>query len=107
MHQSRAKVELEAAGRYITRLCKHWGHRYQASCDEHQGHIDFGSGTSCSLNADGSALTVLVTAPEDTLDKLEAVFVEHLQRFIPKGEHAPHFEWQRFPAPNQTPDTDK
>lgn len=106
MHQSRARVELETPGRYITRLCKHWGHRYQVTYDEHQGHVDFG-GTSCTLNADGSAFIVLVTAPEGALQELEAVVAEHLQRFVPKSAQALHFDWRRSSAPDQTTNTDK
>lgn len=85
MTQTRTCLETSNANRYITRLCKHWGHRFTVEYDERRGFIDFG-GSTCEMLAEGDALNIVVTAPGDQLDTLEEVVVDHLQRMAPKGE---------------------
>lgn len=91
---STAHVQVEEPGRYITRLCKHWGHRYKATHDEHQGHVDFGE-SSCELQAEKSVLIVRLRSPKSQISELENVVAEHLQRFVPKGGSALQFKWER------------
>lgn len=85
MTQTRACLETTNASRYITRLCKHWGHRFTVEYDERRGFIDF-AGSTCELRADDDALNIVVTAPDEELESLETVVVDHLQRMAPKGE---------------------
>lgn len=93
MFQTRTTLETPNAGRYITRLCKHWGHKFAVDFDEQRGHIDFG-GSSCDLQASDTALHILVVAPEAELDEMEVVVADHLQRFAPRGEEL-QFLWER------------
>ena len=96
MMQSKAIVATPTASRYITRLCKHWGHRFQVQFDEHAGFVDF-EDAQCRLAATTAALEVTLFAPDEALTELQAVVEEHLLRFVPKGEHLV-FEWQRVPS---------
>ncbi|MBE0462537.1 MAG: DUF2218 domain-containing protein [Halomonadaceae bacterium] len=94
MIQTRTTLETPNASRYITRLCKHWGHKFSVDFDAQRGHIDFG-GSSCELQAGDMVLHVSVFAPEAELNEMENVVAEHIQRFAPRGEEL-QFAWERI-----------
>ena len=91
MPTSQAHVPTPHGVRYLTQLCKHWGHKFPVELSDGAGRIDFGS-ASCDLRATGDLLEVEVTAPVEDLVRMEAVVAEHLQRFaFREGELA--FAW--------------
>jgi len=90
-----ARVATAHARRYMTQLCKHWGHKFQVSYDENHGAIELPAG-GCTMQADAEALTVRVEAREAAdLARLEAVVEEHIKRFAFREELT--FAWT--PAP--------
>lgn len=91
-------LQTPTASRYITRLCKHWGHKFAVDFDAQRGHIDF-NGPTCELLATETALHIAVTAPAADLEKLQAVVVEHLQRFAPRNETLLFATWERKSTP--------
>ena len=49
MFRSTSHVRTESAARYVNRLCKHWGHKFEVELTPERGFIDFGDSTaSCS-----------------------------------------------------------
>ena len=88
-----ARVVIDNPGRLITRLCKHWGHKFPVSFEELQGEIQLGLG-HCLLQAQDNALDVRLNAADDEqLQRLETVVSDHLQRMA--TEPLPTFNWQR------------
>ncbi|KFI08892.1 DUF2218 domain-containing protein [Massilia sp. BSC265] len=96
MLQSHTMIATPTASRYITRLCKHWGHRFHVDFDEQQGFIDFGD-AQCRLAATATTLGITLISDNEASAELETVVEEHLLRFVPAGEHLA-FAWQRTPA---------
>lgn len=94
MDISIAQIETAGASRYITRLCKHWGHSYAVKFDASHGYIDFGD-TMCWLEATASHLDVKLESPPELMEELELALVDHLLRFAPPGEPL-HVLWQRM-----------
>jgi hypothetical protein len=91
--QRRGYAETPQASRYLQQLCKHWGHRFDASFDERRGTVDFKDGSSVEIEADDERLCLVIHGPEASLDMLEAVVVEHLDRFAHReGKLAYHWE---------------
>lgn len=67
-------------GRLIRRLCKHWGHKFEVTYDEHQGEVPLPIG-QCSMKANEGVLTVTLTSEDAaSLQKLEEVVAVHLVR---------------------------
>ncbi|WP_437880399.1 DUF2218 domain-containing protein [Pseudomonas sp. LRF_L74] len=97
MPESHAILITEHAKRCLTRLCRHWAHKFAVSFDEHAGHIDFG-GSSCELKRQDDRLEVRIQAPLQELDELEAIVEDHLLRFVPQDATL-LFDWQRDSTP--------
>jgi len=90
---SQARVATANAQRYMTQLCKHWGHKFPVSYDTHRGAIELPSG-GCTLEADAGALAIRVEAKEPkSLPRLEQVVEEHIRRFAFREEL--DFTWAR------------
>lgn len=88
MQASIAQVTTDTPQRLITRLCKHWGHKFPVQFDDRQGQIELSIG-HCRLNALENALQVNLQAEdEQQLQQLQTVVAEHLQRMAatPLGE---------------------
>jgi hypothetical protein len=67
--------------RYMIQLCKHFGHRLEASFDDREGRIGFAGG-EVRLRASPDNLMVVADAEEDeALARLERVVESHLRRF--------------------------
>lgn len=93
---SSAQVSTAAGRRYLQQLCKHWGHKFPADFTPEHGEIDLPLGR-CLLDADDVHLIVrLEPKPDADLDRLEAVVVEHLQRFAFREQL--EFRWERGDA---------
>jgi uncharacterized protein len=90
---SEARVATAHAQRYMTQLCKHWGHKFPVSYDAHHGAIELPAG-GCTMEADAETLAVRVEAAEDTnLPRLEQVVEDHIKRFAFREELT--FVWSR------------
>ncbi|UUD63812.1 DUF2218 domain-containing protein [Pseudomonas seleniipraecipitans] len=93
MPESRATVSTEHAVRCVTRLCRHWSHKFQVSVDETRGEIFFDP-ARCILTVIEGGLQVLIEAPDEaTLDQLEPVVANHMQRMV--ADETLQISWQR------------
>lgn len=92
--KSSATIPTANARRYMIQLCKHFGHKVEASFDDHEGRIAFPMGEA-SLRASPETL-MLVSKSEtpDGLARLEQVIESHLKRFAFR-EPELAVEWRR------------
>lgn len=93
MAQSTADVPTEQASKYLQQLCKHWSHKMVTEFDPARGRVDFPSGAQLFLIAEPVKLSLRLEAPEDALDRMEAVVADHLKRFAFREELA--FDWSK------------
>lgn len=84
---SRASISMEKARGYLIQLCKHFGHKIEATYADNKGRVVFDAGV-CDLNADDpNVLVAQVSTPDETqLTRLEDVIERHLKRFAFKEE---------------------
>ena len=83
---SRAEVPTDKPVAYMRQLCKHFGHKVDASFDEDSGYIQFDFGR-CELAASGAVLTIEVSAAdEESHERMERVIGSHLERFGRRDE---------------------
>ena len=76
----KATVTTESPARLITRLCKHWGHKFPVRYDEREGEIELSIGR-CHLSVVPAGLGVSLQAESpEQLQNLQQVVVDHLQR---------------------------
>lgn len=82
-----ANIRTEKAQGYLIQLCKHFGHKIEATFAYNKGRIAFGAGV-CELNAeDANVLRAQVSTTDETqLATLEDVIARHLKRFAFKEE---------------------
>jgi uncharacterized protein len=74
------EAQTRDAIRIMRRLCKHWGHKYEVTCDEAVGVIQLND-VRVTLRADSERLFVTLDNPITEVPKrLMAVVSEHLQR---------------------------
>ena len=93
MFVSTARIATDNPQRLITRLCKHWSHKFPVSFDAHQGEIHLSLG-HCLLEALDDGLQVRLQAAEDEqIQRLQTVVGEHLQRMA--AAPLPEFVWNR------------
>ena len=90
---SEARVAIAKSARYMTHLCKHFGHRVAATQTAGRGRIEFATGV-CLLEAqDGTLLLRIEAAEEPALTQLEQVVARHLERFAFRDK--PKIGWTR------------
>ena len=78
---SHAEVATANASRYLQQLCKHFGHKVEASFYERAGIVRFSIG-DCRLQAEGEVLRLALDAPNaEALLQLQDVVASHLVRF--------------------------
>jgi len=78
---SRAEVTTDKPVAYMRQLCKHFGHKVDASFGEDSGHIQFEFGR-CELRAADGALALEVSAADaESHERMERVIGSHLERF--------------------------
>ena len=76
-----ARVATPMARRYLTQLCKHFGHRLTVGLSAAGGSIEFPAGT-CRLVAEPDLLILSAEAEdEERLGEVEGVIARHLARF--------------------------
>lgn len=76
-----ATIATSNGSKYLQQLCKHWTHKFEVTFGSVAGTIPFPTSV-LTLAATPDALILTITALEAaTLDRMEGVVVEHLQRF--------------------------
>ncbi len=95
MPTSETHVPTASGERYLSQLCKHWSHRFEVTLEPGRGRVLFGPDRACSFEAEAEELRIRLEADDaEALDKLEAVVLEHLQRFAFR-EDLGTVEWAR------------
>jgi len=90
---STALIATDNPQRLITRLCKHWSHKFPVNYDEHQGEIQLPLGR-CALKVQEAGLQVRLEAEEEgQIQRLQEVVAEHLERMA-SGQTLV-FNWQQ------------
>ncbi|MBU3030959.1 DUF2218 domain-containing protein [Paracoccus marinaquae] len=74
------------AGKYMTQLCKHFGHKVPAEVHGNEGKITFGMGRAHLLADDGRLTITLAGSAEEALNQMKAIIDSHLQRFAFREE---------------------
>lgn len=78
---SRADVATVKPVPYMRQLCKHFGHKNEASFTDDSGYIQFDFGR-CELHAQDGTLELVVSASDDEgHERMERVIGSHLERF--------------------------
>ena len=73
MFRSTSHVRTESAARYVNRLCKHWGHKFEVELTPERGFIDFGD-SNCELLAHPDHVLMILNSPdEDSLAHMQNV----------------------------------
>jgi hypothetical protein len=86
MKVSTARIDVERPERYVTRMCRHFGHRLPVEFTKERGSIRFEVGT-CLLATEPNQLVLLAEAEdEERLGRLESVVSSHLERFGTEDE---------------------
>jgi hypothetical protein len=71
----------ENGHKLISKLCKHWSHRFEVDFKNGIGRVSFPNDETIVLESTNAALVATVTSPEERFDALRTVVVDHLQRF--------------------------
>ena len=83
-----ARVATPNGSKYLQQLCKHWSHRFETEFDASAGRIAFPT-SAVRFAAAPETLTMTLSGPDAaTLDRMESVVVEHLNRFAFREELA-------------------
>jgi uncharacterized protein len=83
---SHADVSTDKPVPYMRQLCKHFGHKVDASFDDDSGYIQFEFGR-CELHAADGALQLTVTAADEAGgERMRNVIGSHLERFGRRDE---------------------
>ncbi len=78
---SRASVVTDKPVPYMRQLCKHFGHKVDASFGDDSGYIQFDFGR-CELTArDGELDLTVSAADEEGRERMRRVVGSHLERF--------------------------
>ena len=92
MSVTTARVPTAYASRYLQQLCKHWGHKFEVSCDALNGEIRL-PGAILTLEAqEGFLETTLTGDDRAALERMRGVVAEHLDRFAFREAPLP-FVW--------------
>jgi hypothetical protein len=95
--RSSSTIVTEHSSRYMSQLCKHFGHKVPAVLGEREGQISF-EGGQVHLRASPATLMIRVEAPEpEGLQRLEGVVASHLKRFAFR-EPDLAVDWSRAPV---------
>jgi hypothetical protein len=89
MVSSEATVATTRPAPYMKQLCKHFGHKVEATFDDERGAIHMPMGL-CELDATAPDALLLQLSAEDadSLARLEQVVGSHLERFGRRDELA-------------------
>ena len=90
MTVSEAYVTCANPARLMTRLCKHWSHKFNVELGEANGSVAFPNGT-CEFAVEADLLQVSLRMPEDSQARMQQVVAEHLQRMAGTETLAVHW----------------
>jgi hypothetical protein len=83
---SRAEVATDKPVAYMRQLCKHFGHKVDASFGDDSGYIQFEFGR-CELDTSDRTLKLEVSANDaESHQRMERVIGSHLERFGRRDE---------------------
>lgn len=83
---STTSVATPRASIYLKQLCRHFGHKTEATFDDTDGRIAFSFGV-CELHAGGGELRLTATADDvESRARVEHVIGSHLERFAHREE---------------------
>ena len=86
MTRTTGTCETPNASRYLQQLCKHFGHKVEASFDETSGRIAFPA-TTATLAATPARLTVVLDVQDPgEVARMREVIASHLRRFAFREE---------------------
>jgi hypothetical protein len=86
-----ARVATAHAARYLSQLCKHFGHKVPATLGEGVGRVQFPAGVLDGA-AEPDVLVLRVTAADPAeVERLCGVVARHLERFA--FREAPSIQW--------------
>lgn len=74
------------ARKYMTQLCKHFGHKVPAEIDGDQGLVRFAMGDARLVASDDGLTATLTADNADAIAKLQSVIDDHLKRFAFREE---------------------
>ncbi len=84
--KSRADVATDKPVAYMRQLCKHFGHKVDASFGDDSGYIQFEFGR-CELHTSDRTLSLEVSATDaESHERMERVIGSHLERFGRRDE---------------------
>jgi len=96
MHVSEAQVSTASASRYLQQICKHWSHKFPVKFTPEAGCVPFSDDRRCDFLAAPDTLTMRIQASDEaTLERTQAVVVEHLKRFAFR-EDLGEIRWTRL-----------
>lgn len=84
-----ARIEISDSRRYLRQLCRHFGHKVEATFEEHgqSGSIDFEKATGELDATDPEVLVATVTAPDAAAaEQYAGVIDRHLVKFAFREE---------------------
>ncbi|KAF0186522.1 MAG: DUF2218 domain-containing protein [Hyphomonadaceae bacterium] len=74
-------VRTQHAGKYLGQLCKHWSHKFEASCAADNGSVDLPFGRT-EFRASDDVLTIVISLnPGADTVLARDVVARHLNRF--------------------------
>lgn len=80
-YRTTGRFVTESAGKYLTQLCKHFGHKIPASVEGDRGQVTFAIGTAEMTAADARLTVTLSAADPEALAQLQDIIDDHLKRF--------------------------
>jgi uncharacterized protein len=84
--KSTAEVATDKPVAYMRQLCKHFGHKVDASFGDDSGYIQFEYGR-CELHTSDRVLSLEVSAADaESHERMERVIGSHLERFGRRDE---------------------
>ncbi len=87
MPSSITRVETPSGKKYMTQLCKHWGHKLNVTLEEERGRIEFDPARACDLRSDPEGLSLrVITGTDEELERTQQTVINHLKRFAFREE---------------------
>lgn len=94
---STGRFSTQNAQKYMTQLCKHFGHKVPAEVEGDAGQVRFAAGLA-EMTSDDQALSVVLSGDSgEAVASLQEVIDSHLQRFAFREDFA-GMEWSPVAA---------
>lgn len=89
MATSNSTIETDNPSRLMTRLCKHWQHKFEVEADETRSAIHLPLGV-CRMHCDAQ-LHVALEGDDEQMERFQQVVADHLHRMASRETLA--IEW--------------